>query len=64
MPCSAAEAPIAKEAFDKATAGDTAGGMALLGKLDGGAGGACGGCLMANLATPEKALPTCVGICP
>ena len=28
MPCSAAEAPIAKEAFEKAAGGDQAGGMA------------------------------------
>ena len=64
MACSGAEAPIAKEAFEKAAAGDQAGAMALLGKLDGGMGGACGSCLMSNLATPEKALPTCVGMCP
>ena len=60
MPCSANDAPTATEAFQKATAGDTAGGMAMLATLDGGMGGKCARCLMANVGTPERALPDCV----
>ena len=60
MPCSAADAPTATEAFQKATAGDTAGGMAMLATLDGGMGGKCARCLMANVGMPERALPACV----
>ena len=61
MPCSAADAPTAKDAFDKAAAGDVGGAMALLSNLDGGMAGTCGACLRAQQSTPEKAMPTCVG---
>ena len=60
--CSAAEAATARDAFEKATSGDTAGGMALLTGLEGGAAGPCASCLLANVATPEKAIPECVGM--
>ena len=61
MPCSDAEAPIARLALEKALAGDTAGGLAEVGKLDGGQAGKCGGCLLGNLATPDNAIPECIG---
>ena len=61
MPCSAADAPTAKEAFDKAVAGDMGGAMALLGNLDGGMAGTCGACLLGQQSTPETAMPVCVG---
>ena len=61
MPCSAADAPTAKDAFDKAVAGDMGGAMALLGNLDGGMAGTCGACLLAHQSTPDTAMPECVG---
>ena len=48
------------EAFKKATSGDMAGGMAMLSALDGGTGGKCAMCLMANVGTPGRALAACV----
>ena len=61
MPCSAADAPTAKDAFDKAMAGDMGGAMGLLSNLDGGMAGTCGACLLAQQSTPKTAMPECVG---
>ena len=61
MPCGSDEALTAKDVFEKATGGDLAGGMALLAKLEGGAGGPCATCLLGNLTTPEATMPKCVG---
>ena len=64
FPCSATEASTAKQAVENAISGNAAGGILppqMLG-LEDGITGPCASCLMGNIATPDKAIPTCAGI--